>query len=290
MGWIRVLEFDSEVNIPIMSIEDSEGLERLSILIGNKQSKRLTVRTCKATCVFESVSIPDNKWFHLVIVHQKPMLTASSVTLYINGKQLDVQKCGYLGKPGSVSSVITYFGSRKTIGDYIFQLGPIYMFEEYLLDAAVIAVAYEIGFEYSGNWQGTWEKYLVGNELLRSKAYEIADEESRSPLGQMNFMLHQEKSIVPLALNVPEEKVLFSISAANLMKKKSCSNSSTEDGSIFFNGAYQKLGVESKSRTLTFYGSILHVCSSRIVDSIWSLGGSIIILQLVEDSRVFIIS
>jgi hypothetical protein len=44
-------------------------------------------------------------------------------------------------------------------------------------------VAYEIGFEYSGNWQGTWEKYLVGNELLRSKAYEIADEESRTALG-----------------------------------------------------------------------------------------------------------
>jgi hypothetical protein len=72
------------------------------------------------------------------------------------------------------------------------------------------------------------------------------------------------------------------------MKKKSFSNSSTEDFSIFFNGAYQKLGLESKSRTLTLYGSVLNVCPSRIVDSIWSLGGSIIILQLVEDSQVFI--
>lgn len=289
MGWMRVIQFDSEYPIPIISIEDSEGIERLCISVSNKQRRKFEISTFKGTHVFDSFTVRESEWIHFAFVHQKPKITASTVSLFINGKMIETAKCGYLGRPGTVNAVTTYFGSKKYVSDSIYDLGPLYMFEEHILDSTVIAVAYQVGFEYSGNWQGTWSKYLVGNELLRSKAIEMLEEESKSPLGQLNFVLQQGKRSMPLTLNVPEEKVLFSISAANILE----SHNSTVNNALypdecpkFFNGAYQKLGKESTSSVACLFGSVLSVSPNRIVDSIWSLGGSSIILKLINESEV----
>lgn len=285
MIWICVEQLDNDLSTSILSIDDSDGLRRLSLSIGDTKSKKLTITTCKASHEFQNFTIVEGNWYHIAIVHQKPRLTASIVSLFVNGQLKETAKCGYLGHPGTSSQVTTYFGSRNTIRNSIFLLGPTYMFEENTLEAAVIAVVFEIGFEYTGNWQGSWSKYLVGNELLRSKAVQIADDEAKSPLGQLNFVLQQGKPLIPLTLNVPEDKVLFSLSASNLIDPQSKARK-TNEPLKFFNGAFQKNDEISKSAIICLYGSVLHVCPNRFVDSLWSLGGASIILKLVEDSQV----
>jgi beige protein homolog 1 len=287
MAWIRVTQLDSKDSIPIITIDDSDGLQRLCISIGSENSKKITITTCKGTHKFDNHLISEGQWFHLVLVHQKPRMTASTVNLYINGQLVETAKCGYLGHPGSANQVTTYFGARNAANDAVFDLGPLYMFEEHTLDVSVISVIYEIGFEYSGNWQGSWSKYLVGNELLRSKAMQIVDDEARSPIGQLNFVLQQGKSTLPMTLNVPEDKVLFTISASNIMKTTKSSKGTFK----IFNGAYQKMGSdESKCSSACCFGSVLRVCPNRLVDSLWSLGGASIVLKLVQDSQVHLIN
>ena len=286
MAWISVPKFDANVSIPLMVIQDEAGSSRLSISIEKSDLRHFSIKTQKGMEVFSCYQIPQNEWIHCTIVHQKPRLTSSSASLFINGKLVESLKCSYLGHPGSIAQTNTYFGispSEKAGSDYTVHLGPCYMFAEHLLDIAIISLIYEIGFEYAGSWQGSWSKYLAGNELLRSKAIKIASEELNSPIGQLNFVLNQGKAAVPLDFSIPEDKVLFALSAGNKLPLEFSDGRSM----LFFNGSFPKYSaVDPDSRLIQPYGNIFSFVSRRLVDSLWALGGISILISFIDTCEV----
>ncbi|KAI8897167.1 hypothetical protein BC833DRAFT_552950 [Globomyces pollinis-pini] len=303
MAWIRVEKYDKLSDIDIMTIAEPNNTERLRVYI-DRHRMGLTLKTLKGKCDVEGFVISEKAWYHIGIVHHKPLLSASSVEVYANGTLVFSDKCNYLGHPGSIPAVKTYLGSRPEIsknpGSYIFNLGPTYFIEETVLEAQSISVIYDIGFEYIGNWQGSWEPYLIGNNKLQSKSNKILEGEAGSPLFNQlaTFALSPTKSQFVHLLGIPEDQFLFSIIAKNnldyipkttlneLMSSKFASDITSMKRKGIVNGSNTKPTLSTEKSTIgKIEGDVLTVCPKRIIEGIWTLGGCAILLKLVEESK-----
>ncbi|KAJ3101502.1 hypothetical protein HDU97_001317 [Phlyctochytrium planicorne] len=250
--WFQVERFDSKCEIPLLHMIDAEDKTRLRIIIESlPTSRKIRIETFKTTVRFETAVIKEGEWYHLAVVHQKPRMTASFIDVYLNGVALDHLKCGYLGHPGSVSKIRTYFGippemalSEKS--QSIWNIGPTHFIEETLMDANSVRTISNIGFEYSANFQGTFSKYhtheviyALSAEALNSKdgglgsgslnAKDLTqnatlppspDKASTPTTNILAMMLSQVKGTSASAngLEVSEDKILFSITAKNALE------------------------------------------------------------------------
>ena len=300
LAWINVSKYDKKNDIPIFTMVDNFGHERLSIFI-DKETRCMFVRTVKSLVKLGNSIVPEKTWVHLAIVHQKPMLTASYAYFYINGVQVCVEKCSYMGQPGSITSVKTFIGSFSHLPTkdamYSLKIGPVYFIGEYLMDAQTISIIHDIGFEYTGNWQGSWAAYLVGNEKLQKQASKIIDEELNSPIFNQlaTFAMSPSKGNQTHHLDIPEENFWLSICAQNHIEnisrltldellKKNDDNETINRQNIIFNGGHAKNDCKT-CKYATIEGSIISVCPKRIIEGVWTLGGCAILLRLVEDSE-----
>ncbi|KAJ3324756.1 hypothetical protein HDV06_006064 [Boothiomyces sp. JEL0866] len=299
--WIKIEKFDKETSIDIISIADQYNVEKLKISID--KDKLLCIKTAKSNNVFQSVKFSERAWTHLVVAHHKPIISASSVEIYLNGILVTQEKCSYLGHPGTIGAVTTYIGYSILADESnsnIFNLGPTYMIEENVLDAQTIAIIYDIGFEYVGNWQGSWATYLVGNSKLQSKSHKLIDEESHSPIFSQlaSFALSPTKITSSHLLSIPEEKILFSLHAHNSFSNLSryTQNELLESGlgkkiiefnqKVVVNGFHPKPSLKADLKCALGYieGPVIPVCPKRLVEEVWTLGGCAILLKLIEDS------
>lgn len=299
LTWIHVSKFDKRHDIPIFTMVDNFGHERLSIFI-SKETRNIYVRTAKSLVKLGNYVVPEKQWTHLAIVHQKPMLTASYVYFYVNGVAVCIEKCSYMGQPGSLASVKTYIGSFSHMptkeAQYSLKIGPIYFVGEHLMDAQTIAIIYDIGFEYTGNWQGSWAAYLVGNQKLQKQASKMMDEELNSPIFNQlaTFAMSPSKVNQTHHLDIPEENFWLSICSQNhienisqFAREELLQSDSTVDSltkNIVFNGGHAKGGCKT-CKYASIEGAIISVCPKRIIEGVWTLGGCAILLRLVEDSE-----
>jgi hypothetical protein len=304
MGWINVLQFDSDSDIPILTIQDSQGESQLQIYLC-KIFSGFAIRSKKSEIIIKNFPLPKNTWIHFALSHQKPMITSSTLDFYVNGKLLISTKYHYLGSFGSFNPTKTYFGSfgnsNHIDSTFQFCMGPICMIEDYLLDAQTAGIIYDIGYEYSGNWQGSWESYIVGNQALQIKTTQLNEEENHSPLINQiaSFAVSPGRVSNDYTLSIPEESFLFSICAENeyqhlsLYSQQELKNSEIYatikkfDQNVILNGAVPKLieNADSKCKLAKIEGRILSIKPLRFVDSMWTLGGCAIMLRLVEVSN-----
>jgi hypothetical protein len=304
MGWIK-LEYERDQKpqkTPILCLIDQSSQERLALFIA--EDLGIYLRTQKGTTRLGKACVPLKRWFHFSIVHHKPMLTASSVDLYIDGVLDGSQKCSYLGHPGSIQSITTYIGSFGAHGydsNAIMSLGPICFVEAYLMDAQTVSIVHDIGYEYTGNWQGSWAAYMVGNSKLQSKSTKLMDEEIQSPIFNQiaTFTMSPGKSSFQHVLNIPEDSILFSLCSQNHFSnlsehiktelQRSDLQSQIEDCShnVIINGAFTNPTRLSgaKCRLAKIHGDLLAVNPKRLIDGIWTLGGCAILLKFVEQSQ-----
>jgi hypothetical protein len=304
MLWFK-LDYEKDQKFqstPIMCFFDQNNQERLAVFIG--EDLRVHLRTQKGSTRIGSSTVPLKRWFHLCIVHHKPMLTASSVDLYLDGQLDGTQKCSYLGHPGSIQSVTTLIGSFDRKGydsNARMCLGPICFIEAYLMDAQTVSIIHDIGYEYTGNWQGSWAAYMVGNSKLQSKSTKLMDEEIQSPIFNQiaTFTMSPGKSSFQHVLNIPEESILFSICSQNYFSnlsehtrtelKRSDLQSNIEEceHNVVVNGAFTNPTrlSSAKCRLAKVHGNILAVNPKRLIDGIWTLGGCAILLKFVDQSQ-----
>lgn len=290
LGWFNVQRFDPNSDIPLLTLVDQSGQERLLIYI-ERLTKSVVVRTLKGVLQMPNFVMPLNNWIHLAFVHHKPMLTASTINFYVNGSLICNEKCSYLGHPGSISSVRSYLGSFAHLPSaellYSFDIGPLYFIGEHLIDAQTISIICDIGFEYTGNWQGSWAAYLVGNKSLQKKSTKLIEEEVQSPIFNQlaTFAMSPTKNHQTHQMEIPEENFWLSISAKNLSSKIDINNAgASKNGNIIINGGISKPG--SSSNTIKVEGLVMAICPKRIIEGIWTIGGCGILLRLVEDSSV----
>ena len=300
-AWIRIQKYDNCV-IRILTILDDSTNEILAIEID--ENRKIVYRTRKGSVVYDKITVPEDTWIHLAFVHHKPVLTNSYVDIYTNGNFQGSFKCGYIGRPGSISPVMTMIGPHEKTespSSYILNIGPISMLAECILDAQKISIMCALGFDYTGNWQGSWSSYMVGNKQLESKSTKLIEEEVHSPiLTQLaTFTMSPGSSYHSHMLEIPEDAFLFSISARNefsnlsdhtrndLLNSELRTDILNWGFKVVVNGCYTKLGSNSKiTQPLAFIiGHAVSVCPSKFVDNIWTLGGCPILLRLIDQSR-----
>ena len=300
LGWFQVPRLDENFDIPLLSIADQGGIERLNIYIG-KGTPNLIIKT-KNTVILGNYEMPQKCWVHLGFVHHKPMLLASTIDFYVNGAMVFSEKCSYLGHPASMTSIKTYIGSFSTgvhpDANYVLLIGPTYFIGEHLIDAQSLAIIYDIGFEYAGNWQGSWAAYLVGNKNLQKRSNKLIEEEGQSPIFNQlaTFAMSPSKSHQSYLLEIPEDCFWFSLSAQNsvenlpryakqdLLESNQLSEWNNFGSSWVINGGSTKPGA--KSNLIKIEGYLISVRPKRMIEGIWTIGGCGILLRLVEDSDV----
>ncbi|KAJ1531156.1 hypothetical protein HK096_007973 [Nowakowskiella sp. JEL0078] len=302
--WIRVQKFDSSFDIPILGIMDEENHVRLLITLENGSRRKLRIQTLKNTVCYEKFQFSENEWYHVALVHQKPRISSSFLDLYVNGKLIERLKFGYLGHPGSACRIHSFIGlppdmKRPEKSSAIWSLGPCYMIEDFLLDSQGVNTIYNLGVQYTANFQGSLEKYKIFQNI-QNPSPEIFSKERSTPnvlINPIQILMSQIK--VSQDLNVPEEKILFAITAENFMERyiRNHQNESEVTNTFlaakigikgFFNSANPKINPDQTiiPSIVQIRGDLVVSTPLRMNDGIWKLGGCAMLLKLVDMSEV----
>ncbi|CAF4832745.1 unnamed protein product [Rotaria sp. Silwood1] len=101
----------------------------------------------------------EQRWTHIALVWTKGMLKNSAVTLYINGKQMALQKLHYITNmiipPGNSISTFAYIGSlpiQRVHSGVQWRQGPCFLIED-ILSSQIILALYAAGPNYIGSFQ-----------------------------------------------------------------------------------------------------------------------------------------
>ncbi|KAJ3119166.1 hypothetical protein HK098_005710, partial [Nowakowskiella sp. JEL0407] len=302
--WVRVQKFDTNFEIPLLGIMDEEDHVRLLVILENGTSRRIRIQTFKSTVVLDKFTLNEDQWYHIVIVHQKPRLSSSGLDLYINGKLIQHLKLGYLGHPGSVNRVRSFCGlppdmKRPEKSAAIWNLGSAYMLEEVLLDSEDVNSIFQVGVEYTANFQGSLDKYVTRETtIVKSSPNDVFDkrENSTGLINPLAVLISQIKLTHNLVF--PEEKLLFAITADNYIER--FIRTRTHEMNVISANAANLIGIKgffnsanphiSPDPTLLpsvvqVRGDLVVINPQRMNDGIWKLGGCAILLKLIEKSE-----
>ncbi|CAF3844508.1 unnamed protein product [Rotaria magnacalcarata] len=110
----------------------------------------------KFTC---SEMMIEQRWTQIALVWAKGMLKNSAITLYINGKQIAIQKLHYITNmavpPGNSISTFAYIGSlpiQRVHSSVQWRQGPCFLIDE-ILTSQIIVAMYAAGPNYIGSFQ-----------------------------------------------------------------------------------------------------------------------------------------
>ena len=233
-AWIYVDRFDPNAHTTIFGAFDTTQtcfvlayLERDThnfILQTSVTSSRPSVR-------FKSTVFKKRRWYHIAVVHRRPRtMTSSKASLYVDGEFAEQVKCQYPSPPppsnpgndsfasftstaAKLNPVQAFLGTPQDLST---RLGPGVVFSRWSLASAhliedvlsddLIAVYYQLGPRYNGNFQdclGSFQTY-----------------EASAALGMRNELMHpgkDENSDILAAIRekastlVPEHRILLSI-------------------------------------------------------------------------------
>ncbi|CAG8523942.1 7035_t:CDS:10, partial [Paraglomus brasilianum] len=308
MTWLDIENFDPLINLIILGLSDDEKKCYLHVFI-DTQSKKLTVQTSPKHAVrLEGFEFRSGCWYHIALVHHRPRLaSASTLSLYVDGKFVEVVRCPYLGQPAPNKAIRTFLGTPpdvarqlgKTNSTLAWDMGPTYLFEEDV-DGDVISVFYHLGPRYTANFQaslGQFQTYQTSTLLnmridaLSHKRKDMGTELDN--LAMVNAIRGNNSQ------TLPEEKIVFAFSAGNILISgqnlgitgAGLSESTIQTltiGSVnrklIINAAVPKIERALRVGHGTAYlkGDPIIATPHGMDDSVWKIGGSAVVLRLIE--------
>ena len=238
--WFQIVQFDPASHTTIFGAFDASQTCFVLVYL-EKDTHNLILQTSvtssRPSVRFKSTAFKERRWYHVVIAHRRPNKGTSSsrASLFIDGEFVEQLKSQYPEPPISASSGNETIGSpssnRKnqaiqaflgTPQDLASRLGRGLILTQWRLASAnlfadvlsddLIAVYYELGPRYTGNYQdclGSFQTYQASallnlrNESLHPGREEMSDIVSaiRSKAGSL----------------LPESKILLNISASMVL-------------------------------------------------------------------------
>ncbi|CAI2171444.1 16368_t:CDS:10 [Funneliformis geosporum] len=309
MTWLIIENFDSKVNLTLLGLSDDEKRCYLQIYFEAETHKLVVQTSPKQSIRFESYEFRTGCWYQIAVVHNRPRLgSSSSMSLYVDGRFIEkTSKCPYLGQPAANSSIRTFIGTPKdfarTLGKgetmLAWDLGPCYFFEDDL-DGDIISVYYHLSPRYSSNFQdslGQFQTYQTSTLLnMRLEALTRQRKDANIELDHL-AMVNAIRGNNSQTL--PEEKIIFAFNASNVLV---CGQNASILGSGLSEGTSQALtlgigntkvilnaAVPKVERALLvphglayLYGNPVTAIPYGMDDSIWKIGGSAVVLRLIE--------
>ena len=237
--WFQIIHFDRASHTTIFGAFDASQtcfvlvyLERDThnlILQTSVTSSRPSVR-------FKSTAFNERRWYHVVIVHRRSKGTYSSrASLFIDGEFVEQVKSQYPESPLSINSgneanrfpslsrkngaIQAFLGTPQDLASRLgrgliftqWQLASANLFADVLSDD-LIAVYYELGPRYTGNYQdclGSFQTYQASAVLnLRNESLHPGREER----SDIVTAIRSKAGIL-----LPESKILLNISASMVL-------------------------------------------------------------------------
>ncbi|CAG8445955.1 14997_t:CDS:10 [Cetraspora pellucida] len=307
MSWLDIENFDSEMNLTLLGLSDDEKKCYLQIYF-EAQTHKLVVQTSpKQTTRFDNFEFRTGYWYHIALVHRRSRLGQSSLmSLYVDGRFVDEQKCPYLNQSVTNRPIKTFIGTPKDIAKKLgkgetklaWDLGPCYFFEDDL-DGDIISVYCHLGPRYSSNFQdslGQFQTYQTST-LLNMRLEALSRQRGDSTIELDNLPI-----VNAIRGNnsqtLPEEKIIFAFNASNVLV---CGQNASILGAGLSEGTSQALlgnvntkvilnaAVPKVERALRVPHGLAYLQGDPVTavpygmdDSIWKIGGSSVVLRLIE--------
>ena len=278
--WFYVVDFDPKSHTTLFGAFDSSQTCFVLIYL-EKDSRNLILQTSvtssRPSIRFKSTSFISQRWYHISIVHRRPKsMQPSKASLFVNGSFLEQVKAHFpespplkshtsKSSPSTQSSqksnpVQAFLGTPQDLAtrpgkglvNSKWRLASAHLFGETLNDE-LIAVHYQLGPRYSGNYQdclGSFQTY-----------------EASAALNLRNEMLHpgkEEKSDIVTAIRskagtlLPEYTVLLNISPGFLLEDDDNGHSQQSEliGSLSSSSKKNLRNILRGGRTLVVNGAI----------------------------------
>lgn len=187
--WVRFEEFDPNLHTTIFGAFDISQTCFVLIYL-EKDTQNLILQTSitssRPSVRFKSMKFERGQWYHVCIAHRRPGKTSSSrASLFINGDFVELVKSQYpsdplpsstAGKnsasiaasPSTSRQVQAFFGTPQDLASQLgrgvvstrWSLASAQLFSDLLTDD-LIAVQYQLGPQYNGNFQDCLGSFLT---------------------------------------------------------------------------------------------------------------------------------
>ena len=328
--WFQVIVFDPDAHTTIFGAFDaSQACFVLMYLEKDTHSLILqtSVSSSRPSVRFKSTSFKEQRWYHVVITHRRPKTTSfARASLFVDGEFVEQVKSQYPSSPPATESTIAssssptsnpragsiqaFLGTPQDLASKLgkgviatqWRLASASLFADVLSDD-LIAVYYELGPRYCGNYQdclGSFQTYRASAALnLRNESLHPGKEKSdivsaiRSKAGN----LLQESDIL---LNISADLVLDdddqnNIDETYLMKfisKAAGKNlrhvTRAGRNALAINGAIPSINeaLLHTSGYAVLTGEPVVIVPQSLDDAAWRVGGCVPIgLALLESSQ-----
>ncbi|KZF23043.1 beach-domain-containing protein [Xylona heveae TC161] len=233
-AWLRVDTFDSESHTTVFGAFDTSQTCFVLIYL-EKDTRNLilqtSIRSTRPSVRFKSTIFEQGVWYHIAVVHRRPRSASSSrASLYVNGKFTEQVRSHYPCIPPALNTstesfasltsssrhnpVQVFLGTPQDLSSNIgrglvsskWSLASSHLFNDALSDD-LIAVYYQLGPRYSGNFQdclGSFQTYDASAKLNMLNESRHPGKEDRSDIVAA---IRSKASTL-----LPESQILFNIS------------------------------------------------------------------------------
>lgn len=234
-----VVKFDLSVHTTLFGALDSSQTCFVLVYL-EKDTHNLILQTSvtssKPSVRFKSVAFQEGRWYHISLVHRRPRATTSSrASLFIDGEFVEQVKSNYPAPPPTTPSsgskgggptsthddraVQAFLGTPQDLATRVgrgsvasqWRLASVHLIGDVLSDD-LIAVYYQLGPRYSGNFQdclGSFQTYQASAELnLRNENLHPGREEKSDIISA----IRSKNSNL-----LPESKILLSIAPSAIL-------------------------------------------------------------------------
>ncbi|CAG8486905.1 4172_t:CDS:10 [Ambispora leptoticha] len=311
LAWLDIESFDPHINLTLLGLSDDEQKCYLHVYIEAHTHKLVVNTSPQLGARFENHEFRTGCWYHIALVHHRPRAgSISSMSLYVDGRFVENSKCQYLGQPAPYKPIRTFLGTPSDVARQLgkgkstlaWDLGPCYLFEDDI-DGDIISVFYHLGPRYSSNFQdslGQFQTYQTST-LLNMKLDAMSRKRKDANL-ELDHLAMVNAIRGNNSQTLPEEKIIFSFSASNVLvsgQNASILGSGLSEGTIqalAIGSANKKVilnaAVPKVERALRVAHGLAYLKGDPIVaipygmdDSIWKIGGSAVVLRLIEKAE-----
>lgn len=237
--WFQIIHFDHASHTTIFGAFDASQTCFVLVYL-EKDTHNLifqtSVTSSRPSVRFKSIVFKERRWYHIVIAHRRAKGTSSSrASLFINGEFVEQVKSQYPETPPSVNNgneairspssnrnnnaIQAFLGTPQDLASRLgkglistqWRLASANLFADVLSDD-LIAVYYELGPRYNGNYQdclGSFQTYRASAVLnLRNESLHPGREERSDIISAIRSKA---------GMLLPESKILLNISASMVL-------------------------------------------------------------------------
>ena len=237
--WFQITQFDRASHTTIFGAFDASQTCFVLVYL-EKDTHNLILQTSvtssRPSVRFKSTAFKEGHWYHVVITHRRPKgISSSKASLFIDGEFIEQVKSQYPESPLFISSgneingstsanrknnaIQAFLGTPQDLASRLgkglvstqWRLASANLFADLLSDD-LVAVYYELGPRYTGNYQdclGSFQTYRASAVLnLRNESLHPGREEKSDIVSAIRSKA---------GMLLPESKILLNISASMVL-------------------------------------------------------------------------